>query len=65
MTLEKVLGVGAVRNWLHLVTKPSHVGVDVDGPSYPLHHPTTYGCHLGVHSSRFETVLLYLVTKPF
>jgi hypothetical protein len=23
--------------WLYLITKPSHVGVDVDGLAYPLH----------------------------
>jgi hypothetical protein len=23
--------------WLYLLTKPSHVGVDVDGLAYPLH----------------------------
>jgi hypothetical protein len=31
-----------VASWcqLYLATKPSHVRVDVDGPSYPLHYPT-------------------------
>jgi hypothetical protein len=65
MTLEKVLGVGAVRHWLYLVTKPSYVGVDVDGLSCPLHHPIAYGCRSGVQSSWLETVLPYLVTKCF
>jgi hypothetical protein len=26
--------------WLYLAAKPSHVGVDVDGLAWPLHHPT-------------------------
>jgi hypothetical protein len=42
MTLEKVLGVSAVRRWLYLPAKPSHVGVDVDGLACPLHHPMTF-----------------------
>jgi hypothetical protein len=25
--------------WLYLATKPSHVGVDVDGIAFPLHLP--------------------------
>jgi hypothetical protein len=29
---------------LYLVAKPSHVGVDVDGLAYPLHHPMTCSC---------------------
>jgi hypothetical protein len=29
MTLEKVLGVGAVRCWLYLAAKPPHARVDV------------------------------------
>jgi hypothetical protein len=28
---------------LHLVAKPSHVGVDMDGLAYRLHRPTTCG----------------------
>jgi hypothetical protein len=39
MMLEEVLGVGALSRWLYLATKPSHVRVDVDGLSYPLHYP--------------------------
>jgi hypothetical protein len=38
--LEKVLGVGAMRHWLNLAAKPSHVEVDVDGLACPLHRPT-------------------------
>jgi hypothetical protein len=26
--------------YLYLATKPSHMGVDVDGIAYPLHQPT-------------------------
>jgi hypothetical protein len=28
--------------WRYLTAKPSHVGVDVDGLSYPLHHRMAY-----------------------
>jgi hypothetical protein len=28
--------------WLYLATKPSHVGVNVDGLGCPLHRPTAY-----------------------
>jgi hypothetical protein len=28
--------------WIYLAAKPSHVGVDMDGLSYPLHHPTPF-----------------------
>jgi hypothetical protein len=38
MTLEKVLGDVASWCWLYLAGKPSHVGVNVDGRAYPLHH---------------------------
>jgi hypothetical protein len=33
---------GDVASWcrLYLATKPSHVGVDVDGLACPQHHPT-------------------------
>jgi hypothetical protein len=40
MMLEKVLGVDVVRHWLYLADKPSHIGVDEDGLSFPLHRPT-------------------------
>jgi hypothetical protein len=45
--LEKVLGVGAMRGWPYLVTKPSQVGIEVDGLSYPLRCPTACGCWSG------------------
>jgi hypothetical protein len=35
MTLEKVLGVGAVRHWFYLAAKPPHVGVSVDRLASP------------------------------
>jgi hypothetical protein len=35
---ETVLGDIASRHRLYLAAKPSHVGVDVDGLAYPLHH---------------------------
>jgi hypothetical protein len=44
MMLEKVLGVDAVRCQLYLAAKASHLEVDADGLSYPLHHPTICGC---------------------
>jgi hypothetical protein len=40
-----------MRHLLYLAAKPSQVGVDVDGLSYPLHRPTTYGSRPGVQSS--------------
>jgi hypothetical protein len=30
--------------WLYLTAKPSHVGVDVDGLAYTLHHPMVCCC---------------------
>jgi hypothetical protein len=41
--LEKILQVGVVRSWPYLVAKPSLVGVDVDGTSYPLRCPIADG----------------------
>jgi hypothetical protein len=35
---------GSFIAWLYLVAKPSHVGVDVDGLAYPLHHHTVHNC---------------------
>jgi hypothetical protein len=29
---------------LYLAAKASHVGIDVDGLAYPLHHPIVSGC---------------------
>jgi hypothetical protein len=46
MMLKKVLGVSAVRRGPYLVTKPSEVGVDVDGTSCSLHHPLAMGVGL-------------------
>jgi hypothetical protein len=65
MMLEKVFGVGVVRRRLYMATKPSPVRDDVDGLSYPLDHPIACGCRPRVQSFWFETVLPYLVTKPF
>jgi hypothetical protein len=36
--LEKVLEVGAMRRWLYLSPKSSHVGLDVDELACSLHH---------------------------
>jgi hypothetical protein len=44
MMLEKVFGVGVVRRELHFAGKPNHAVVNVDGLSYLVHYPTTYGC---------------------
>jgi hypothetical protein len=46
--------LGDVASWhqLYLATKPSHMGVDVDGLAYPLHHPRTYN-----HQSRGQSFL--------
>jgi hypothetical protein len=33
---------GSFTVWLYLMAKPSHMGVDVDGLAYPLHHPTVH-----------------------
>jgi hypothetical protein len=41
MMTEMILGEVAL-GCLYLVTKPSHVGVDVDGLVYPLHRPMTH-----------------------
>jgi hypothetical protein len=42
---ETVLRDIASWHQLYLASKPSHVGVNVDGLSYPLHHPMTYSHH--------------------
>jgi hypothetical protein len=39
IVLEKVLRDVASWCWPHLATKPSHVGFDADGLTYPLHRP--------------------------
>jgi hypothetical protein len=51
--LEKILGVGAMRHWLYLAAKPSHVGVDVDRLGCPLHCPMTCS-----HQMRGQGLLL-------
>jgi hypothetical protein len=42
--LEKVLEVGAVRCWLYVAAKPSHMGVIVVGLAYPQHRPMACSC---------------------
>jgi hypothetical protein len=46
--------LGDVASWhrLYLATKPSHVGVDVEGLACPLHHPTAFS-----HQSRGQSFL--------
>jgi hypothetical protein len=63
MALEVVLGEVAGWRWLYLVAKPSHMAVDVDGLSCPLHHPTACWCQTRAQSSWSGTILLYLVAK--
>jgi hypothetical protein len=47
-----VLGDTASWYWLYLVTKPSNMGVDVDGLPYPLHRPMTCS-----HQTRGQGIL--------
>jgi hypothetical protein len=47
-----------------LVAKPFQVGVDVDGISCPLRHPTACGCWPDALSLWFRKVLPCLVAKP-
>jgi hypothetical protein len=35
--------------WLYMAAKPSHVGVNVDGPPRPLHWPTVCSCQTREH----------------
>jgi hypothetical protein len=42
MVPETIIGDIALRHRLYLATKPSHVGVDVDGLAYPMHCPMVY-----------------------
>jgi hypothetical protein len=58
-----VLGDVVVWRLFYLAAKPSSVGVDVDGLSYPLHRPTTNGCQTRVHNSLYDAALFYLVAK--
>jgi hypothetical protein len=48
---------------LYFGVKSSHVGVDVDGPVYSLHHPTTYECQTRTQGPLTNGALLYLVAK--
>jgi hypothetical protein len=45
-----VLGDVIVLCQFYLATKPSHVGVDKDGLSCPLHRPMVCNCHTREHS---------------
>jgi hypothetical protein len=40
MMFRKIPGDVASWHRLYLVAKPSHMGVNVNGLAYPLHHPT-------------------------
>jgi hypothetical protein len=62
--LEKVLGVSAMKSCPYLVAKPSHVGVDADGISCPMRHPTPCGCWPDALSLLFRKVLPCLVARP-
>jgi hypothetical protein len=42
---------------LYLAAKPAHVGVDVDGLAYPLHHPTACGRQTRGHGLLLGVVL--------
>jgi hypothetical protein len=42
--LEKVPDDVVSLCWPCLMAKPSHVGVDVDGLAYLLHHPMVHSC---------------------
>jgi hypothetical protein len=57
MTLEKVLGVGAVKRWPYLVAKLFHMGVDVDGLACHLHHPMACNRQTGGHGFLLGAVL--------
>jgi hypothetical protein len=54
--LEKVPGVGAVRRWLYLAAKTSHVGINVDGIACPLHRRMAYS-----RQTRGQGLLLAIV----
>jgi hypothetical protein len=62
--LEKVLRVGVVRSYPYLIAKSSHVGVDANGTSYPLRHPTACGCWPDALSLWFGKVLPCFIAKP-
>jgi hypothetical protein len=46
--LKKALGVGVVRRWLYLAAEPPEVGVNANGLSCSLHHPSIDGCRPGM-----------------
>jgi hypothetical protein len=62
--LENVLGVAAVRSCPYFFAKPSQVGVDADGTSYPLRRPTDCGCQPNALILWFGKVLACLVVEP-
>jgi hypothetical protein len=43
--------------WVYLAAKPSHVGVDLDGLAYLLHHPMVYSHQTRGHSLLSSVVL--------
>jgi hypothetical protein len=47
--------------WLYMATKPSHVGVNVDGLAYPLHRPTTCSRQTGGHGLSIKRCLVPLL----
>jgi hypothetical protein len=60
-TLEKVLGVGAMRRWLYMEAKPSYVGAGVDGLACSMHRPTVYGWQAWVQHFLIGTALFHYV----
>jgi hypothetical protein len=60
--LKKVPRDHALRCWPCLVTKPSHVGVDVDGLACPLHHPTACSYQTREHGFLPGVVLSHCAT---
>jgi hypothetical protein len=57
MTLKKVPGDIASWHQLYLAAKPPHVGVDVDGLAYPVHHPMACGHQMRGHGCLSGDVL--------
>jgi hypothetical protein len=37
---------GCFTVWLYMAVKPSHMGVNMDGLAYPLHHPMVCSCQM-------------------
>jgi hypothetical protein len=48
---------GSFTAWLYLAANPSHMGVNVDGLAYPLHHPTVHSYHTRGHGLLLGIVL--------